>query len=124
MIESIDSREDFKTYMQQYSLNWQMSGQQRGPKREGFEDENFVSGRDLLLFMRRVTMSFIDSLLSVSHRVSRTRAAARPGRVRRQPLESILASRCSATGSKSRASSKSAPRRSSCTDSRAKGSTG
>lgn len=41
VIESIDSREDFKTYMQQYSLNWQMSGQQRGPKREGFEDENF-----------------------------------------------------------------------------------
>lgn len=41
VIESIDTREDFKTYMQQYSLNWQMSGHQRGPKREGFEDENF-----------------------------------------------------------------------------------
>lgn len=33
MIESIDSQEDFKTYMQQYALNWQMSGQ-RGPRRE------------------------------------------------------------------------------------------
>lgn len=33
VIESIDSQEDFKTYMQQYALNWQMSGQ-RGPRRE------------------------------------------------------------------------------------------
>ncbi|GAA5884654.1 hypothetical protein JCM3774_002549 [Rhodotorula dairenensis] len=41
VIESIDLREDFKTYMQQYSLNWQMSGQQRGPKREGPEEESF-----------------------------------------------------------------------------------
>lgn len=34
MIDAMDSREDFKTYMQQYALNWQISGQ-RGPKRDG-----------------------------------------------------------------------------------------
>ena len=33
VIESIDAQEDFKTYMQQYALNWQMSGQ-RGPRRD------------------------------------------------------------------------------------------
>ncbi|POY73436.1 hypothetical protein BMF94_3774 [Rhodotorula taiwanensis] len=41
VIESIDLREDFKTYMQQYSLNWQMSGQQRGPRRDGPEEDGF-----------------------------------------------------------------------------------
>ncbi|GAA5912316.1 uncharacterized protein JCM6883_003323 [Sporobolomyces salmoneus] len=34
VIESIDTREDFKSYMQQYVLNWQISGQ-KGPKRDG-----------------------------------------------------------------------------------------
>ncbi|KAM0749509.1 RhoGAP-domain-containing protein [Meredithblackwellia eburnea MCA 4105] len=34
VIDDIDLREDFKTYLQQYALNWQMSGQ-KGPKREG-----------------------------------------------------------------------------------------
>ncbi|GAA5933758.1 uncharacterized protein JCM15063_001410 [Sporobolomyces koalae] len=33
VVDAIDSREDFKTYMQQYALNWQMSGQ-KGPKRD------------------------------------------------------------------------------------------
>ncbi|GAA5850966.1 hypothetical protein JCM3766R1_003960 [Sporobolomyces carnicolor] len=33
VIEAIDSREDFKTFLQQYTLNWQMSGQ-KGPKRD------------------------------------------------------------------------------------------
>ncbi|GAA5993389.1 hypothetical protein JCM5350_002160 [Sporobolomyces pararoseus] len=33
VIEAIDVREDFKTFMQQYSLNWSISGQ-KGPKRD------------------------------------------------------------------------------------------
>ncbi|GAA5852509.1 hypothetical protein JCM9279_003479 [Rhodotorula babjevae] len=40
VVDSIDIREDFKTFMQQFSLNWQMSGQ-RGPRREGPADEGF-----------------------------------------------------------------------------------
>lgn len=42
VVESIDLREDFKTYMQQYSLNWQMSGHQRGPRRDGPDEDGFV----------------------------------------------------------------------------------
>ncbi|GAA6024372.1 hypothetical protein JCM11491_001109 [Sporobolomyces phaffii] len=40
VVDAIDSREDFKTYMQQYTLNWQMSGQ-RGPKRDAPSTSSF-----------------------------------------------------------------------------------
>ncbi|GAA6023927.1 hypothetical protein JCM10207_009279 [Rhodosporidiobolus poonsookiae] len=40
VVDTIDVREDFKTFMQQFALNWQMSGQ-RGPRREGPADEGF-----------------------------------------------------------------------------------
>ncbi|GAA5878041.1 hypothetical protein JCM8547_005603 [Rhodosporidiobolus lusitaniae] len=40
VVDVIDVREDFKTFMQQFTLNWQMSGQ-RGPRREGPADEGF-----------------------------------------------------------------------------------
>ncbi|CEQ41510.1 SPOSA6832_03229, partial [Sporobolomyces salmonicolor] len=42
VVDAIDVREDFKTYMQQYSLNWQMSGQ-RGPRREGPPEDGFLT---------------------------------------------------------------------------------
>ncbi|BGP41630.1 Rho GTPase-activating protein [Rhodotorula kratochvilovae] len=42
VVDVIDIREDFKTFMQQFALNWQMSGQ-RGPRREGPADEGFPS---------------------------------------------------------------------------------
>lgn len=44
MFESIDNREDFKTFMQSYAVSWQMSGQ-RGPKRDGPGDEGSVNAR-------------------------------------------------------------------------------
>ena len=34
VLDSIDLREDFKTFMNQFALSWQLSGQ-RGPKRDG-----------------------------------------------------------------------------------------
>ncbi|GAA5918455.1 hypothetical protein JCM6882_005138 [Rhodosporidiobolus microsporus] len=40
VVDAIDVREDFKVFMQQFALNWQMSGQ-RGPRREGPADEGF-----------------------------------------------------------------------------------
>lgn len=40
-IETIDGREDFKTFMNQYGVSWQMSGQ-RGPRREGPPEDGFV----------------------------------------------------------------------------------
>ncbi|BGO95571.1 hypothetical protein NBRC10512_007828 [Rhodotorula toruloides] len=40
VIDAVDVREDFKTFMQQYALNWQMSGQ-RGPRRDGPAEEGF-----------------------------------------------------------------------------------
>ncbi|GAA5877508.1 hypothetical protein JCM1840_003876 [Sporobolomyces johnsonii] len=42
VVDAIDVREDFKTYMQQYSLNWQMSGQ-RGPRRDGPPEDGFLT---------------------------------------------------------------------------------
>ncbi|GAA6053119.1 hypothetical protein JCM3770_002862 [Rhodotorula araucariae] len=42
VVDVIDLREDFRTFMQQFALNWQMSGQ-RGPRREGPADEGFPS---------------------------------------------------------------------------------
>lgn len=44
VIDAVDVREDFKTFMQQYALNWQMSGQ-RGPRRDGPAEEGFVGCR-------------------------------------------------------------------------------
>ncbi|SCZ87902.1 BZ3500_MvSof-1268-A1-R1_Chr2-3g05370 [Microbotryum saponariae] len=42
MADLIDTREDFKQYMQQYSVSWQMSGQ-RGPKRDGPTEDGFMT---------------------------------------------------------------------------------
>ncbi|KAK4700938.1 Rho GTPase-activating protein RGD1, partial [Phenoliferia sp. Uapishka_3] len=46
VVDSIDIREDFKTFMNQFALSWQMSGQ-RGPKRdsEGHEPRAVISPR-------------------------------------------------------------------------------
>lgn len=41
VVDAIDVRDDFKNYMQQYGINWQMSGQ-RGPRREGPPEDGFV----------------------------------------------------------------------------------
>lgn len=42
LVEGIDNREDFKAFMTQYALAWQMSGQ-RGPRRDGpSEGRNYV----------------------------------------------------------------------------------
>lgn len=41
VVDVIDVREDFKAFMQHFTLSWQMSGQ-RGPRREGPADEGFV----------------------------------------------------------------------------------
>lgn len=51
-MDSIDVREDFKTFMQQYALQWQMSGQ-KGPRREGPPEDGFVS----LLLLSALTRS-------------------------------------------------------------------
>lgn len=42
VIDGLDIREDFKTFMQQFALSWQMSGQ-RGPRREAPPEDGFVS---------------------------------------------------------------------------------
>lgn len=42
IVESIDNREDFKTFMTQYALRWQNTGQ-RGPRREGPSEDSIVS---------------------------------------------------------------------------------
>ncbi|GAA5985878.1 hypothetical protein JCM11641_005330 [Rhodosporidiobolus odoratus] len=42
VVDVIDVREDFKLFMQQFVLNWQVSGQ-RGPRRDGPADEGFPS---------------------------------------------------------------------------------
>ncbi|GJN90452.1 hypothetical protein Rhopal_003463-T1 [Rhodotorula paludigena] len=49
VVDAIDVREDFKTFMQQFALNWQMSGQ-RGPRREGPADEGYPSSHNLASF--------------------------------------------------------------------------
>jgi hypothetical protein len=58
VIEAIDSREDFKTYMQQYTLNWQMSGQ-RGPKRD--------PGDSSTTYVRLSPLSFSSRYVSRAH---------------------------------------------------------
>ncbi|SGZ20426.1 BQ5605_C021g09275 [Microbotryum silenes-dioicae] len=63
MADLIDIREDFKQYMQQYSVSWQMSGQ-RGPKRDGSTEDGFVSHRDV--GFSRPEHSFLTSPLSMS----------------------------------------------------------
>ncbi|SCV74859.1 BQ2448_7888 [Microbotryum intermedium] len=48
MADLIDVRDDFKQYMQQYSVSWQMSGQ-RGPRRDGpTEDGTMTSSKPVL----------------------------------------------------------------------------
>ncbi|KAK4050229.1 Rho GTPase-activating protein [Microbotryomycetes sp. JL201] len=42
VIDAIDVRGDFRTFMDQYFISWQMSGQ-RGPKREGPEDTGITT---------------------------------------------------------------------------------
>jgi hypothetical protein len=46
----MDNREDFKTFMSQYALSWQMSGQ-RGPRREGLSEEVALVGAILPTLM-------------------------------------------------------------------------
>jgi hypothetical protein len=41
VIDTIDIQQDFKTFMSQYALSWQMSGQ-RGPKRDGPTEDGYV----------------------------------------------------------------------------------
>lgn len=42
LVEAIDNREDFKSYMTSYTVSWNMSGN-RGPRREGPSEDVFVS---------------------------------------------------------------------------------
>ncbi|KAM0786281.1 hypothetical protein ACM66B_001761 [Microbotryomycetes sp. NB124-2] len=42
VVDAIDVRGDFKTFMDQYFISWQMSGQ-RGPKREGPDDSGITT---------------------------------------------------------------------------------
>lgn len=46
IIDSIDVRDDFKTFMQQYAISWQMSGQ-KGPRRDGPGEDSYVSSSAL-----------------------------------------------------------------------------
>ncbi|ORY69440.1 hypothetical protein BCR35DRAFT_269703 [Leucosporidium creatinivorum] len=56
LVDAIDVREDFKTYMQQYAVQWQMSGQ-KGPRREGPQEDGFLPSSRPTLSPRASTMS-------------------------------------------------------------------
>lgn len=47
MIEMIDNRSDFKTFMQNYSYAYSNSALPRGPRRDGPREEGFVSDTDV-----------------------------------------------------------------------------
>lgn len=51
VIESIDNRGDFKVFMQNYA--YAHGGQMRGPRREGPQDEGFVSCPPLAMWLLR-----------------------------------------------------------------------
>lgn len=76
IIESIDAREDFKIFMQQYALAWQMSGQ-RGPRREGPDEDDFVRLSPFSSSyspLRRATLQLSPSRTNISPRPSITSA--------------------------------------------------
>lgn len=44
VVDSIDVRDDFKTFMAQFAASWQMSGQ-KGPRRDGLLEDSYVRVR-------------------------------------------------------------------------------
>ncbi|BGP17900.1 Rho GTPase-activating protein [Rhodosporidiobolus nylandii] len=65
VVDAVDVRDDFKTFMQQFALTWQMSGQ-RGPRREGPADEGFPSRPALSPRASHSNLSSLNSAFSPS----------------------------------------------------------